>query len=145
METNVQLQGLAVSPLEKGPSCTLNRTLCGPHNRSESRFFFFLLLLLWRYKSDRVLAFSTISFHLRRSCTCSAHFISFIFFRSFMTSSSHRDLCLLVGLPVNGFHLCILFTMQVSGIPVVSKQTQTLGFHNKNNESNFTYDADQFE
>jgi len=48
-----------------------------------------LLLLLWHYNSDRVLAFSTISFHLRRSCTCSAHFISFIFFRSFLTSSPH--------------------------------------------------------
>ena len=46
-----------------------------------------LLLLLWRYNSVRVLAFSTISFHLRRSCTCSAHFISFIFFISFLTSS----------------------------------------------------------
>jgi len=39
-----------------------------------------------------VLAFSTISFHLRRSCTCSAHFVSSIFFRSFLTSSSHSRL-----------------------------------------------------
>ena len=60
-----------------------------------------LLLLLWRYNCDRVLAFSTISFHLRRSCTCSSHFISFIFFISFLTSSSHRDLGLPAGLPVN--------------------------------------------
>jgi len=45
-------------------------------------------LLLWRYNSDRVLAFSTISFHLGRSWTCSAHFVSFIFFRSLLTSSS---------------------------------------------------------
>ena len=75
-----------------------------------------LLFLLWRYNSDRVLAFSTISFNLRRSCTCSAHFISFVFFRSFLTSPSHRDLGLPAGLPVNGFHLCILFTMLVSGI-----------------------------
>jgi len=37
-------------------------------------------LLLWRYNSGRVLAFSTISLHLRRSWTCSAHLISFIFF-----------------------------------------------------------------
>ena len=64
----------------------------------------------------RVLAFSTIAFHLRRSCTCSAHFISFIFFRSFLTSSSHLDLGLPAGLPANDFHLCILFTMLVSGI-----------------------------
>ena len=74
------------------------------------------LILLCRYNSDTVLAFSTISFHLRRSCTCSAHFISFIFFTSFLTSSSHRDLGLHVGLPVNGFHLCILSTMLVSEI-----------------------------
>ena len=34
------------------------------------------LLLPWHYNSDKVLAFSTISFHLRRSWTCSAQFIS---------------------------------------------------------------------
>jgi hypothetical protein len=62
------------------------------------------------------LAFSTISFHLRRSCTCSAHFVSLIFFRSFLTSSSHQDLGLPAGLPVNGFQLCILFTILISGI-----------------------------
>ena len=73
------------------------------------------LLLLWRYNSDRFLAFSTIYFHLRRSCTCSAHFISFIFFRSFLTSFSYRDLGLAAGLSANGFHLCILFTVLVSG------------------------------
>ena len=33
-----------------------------------------------------------LPFHLRRSWTCAAHFISFIFLRSFPTSSSHRDL-----------------------------------------------------
>ena len=74
------------------------------------------LLLLWRYSCDRFLALSTISFHLRRSCTCSAQFISFILFRSFLTSSSHRDLGLPSGLPVNGFHSCNLFTVLVSGI-----------------------------
>ena len=75
-----------------------------------------LLLLLWRYDSDRVLAFSTISFHLERSCTCSAHFISYIFFRSFLTSSSHRDLGLPAGLPMNGFHLIIHNTVLISAL-----------------------------
>jgi len=75
-----------------------------------------LLLLAWRYNSGRVLAFSTIPFHLRRSWACSVHFMSFIFFRSFLTSSSHRDLGIPTGLPVNGFHLCIFFTILVSGI-----------------------------
>jgi len=74
------------------------------------------LLLDWRYNSGRVLAFSTISFHLRRSWTCSVHFMSFIFFRSFLTSSSHRDFGLPTGLPVNGFHLCIFFTILVSDV-----------------------------
>ena len=64
-----------------------------------------LLLLLWRYNSGRVLAFSKISFHLRRSWTCSAHFISSIFFKSFLTSSSHRDLGFPTGLPVNDIYL----------------------------------------
>ena len=53
---------------------------------------------------------------LRRSCTCSAHFVSFIFFRSFLTPSFHRDLGLPAGLPANGFHLCINFTMLASDI-----------------------------
>ena len=70
------------------------------------------LLLAWRYNSGRVLAFSTFPFHMRRSWTYSVHFMGFIFFRSFLTSSSHWDL----GLPVNGFHLCIFFTILVSGI-----------------------------
>ena len=74
------------------------------------------LLLLWRYNSDWVLAFSIIPFYLRWSWTCSVHFINFIFFKSFLTSSSQRDLGIPAGLPVNGFHLCILFTMLVSGI-----------------------------
>ena len=43
------------------------------------------------------MAFSTIPFHLRWSWTCSAHFISFTFFKSFLTSSSHRDLSLPTG------------------------------------------------
>jgi len=77
-----------------------------------------LLLLLWRYSSDTVLAFSTISFHLRQSCTCFAHFVSFVFFRSFLISSSKRDLGLPAGVPMNGFYLCILFTMIVSGMCV---------------------------
>ena len=79
-------------------------------------YLLLLLLLLWGYNSDTVLALSTISFHLRRSCTCSVHFTSYIFFRPFLTSSSHRDLGLPAGLPANGFHLSILFTMLVSGI-----------------------------
>ena len=75
-----------------------------------------LLLLLWRYNSGTLLTICTTSFHFRRSCTCSAHFTRFIFFRSFLTSSSHRDLGLPAGLPVNGFHLRILFTVLISGI-----------------------------
>ena len=82
----------------------------------EPPFGLILLLLLWRYNSDRVLAFSTISFHFGRSWTCSSYFVSFTFFRSFLTSSSHGDSGLPAGLPVNVFHLCILFTMLVSGI-----------------------------
>jgi len=79
------------------------------------------LLFLWHYNSERLLAFSTVSSHLRQSRTCSAHFTSFIFFKSFLTSSSHLDLGLPAGLPVNGFHLCSLFTMLVSGILFVCR------------------------
>ena len=45
---------------------------------------------------------------------CPLH--NFTFFRPFLTSPSLRDLGLPAGLPVNGFHLCILFTVLVSGI-----------------------------
>ena len=76
--------------------------------------------------SGRFLAFSTITFHLRRSCTYSVHFMSFNFFRSFLTSSSLRNLSLPTGLPVNGFQLCIFFTIIVSGILFVSRPTQSL-------------------
>jgi len=76
-----------------------------------------VLLLLWRYNSERVFTLSTIPFHIRRSCNCSAHFTSFVFFRSFLTSSSHRDLGLPVGLPVNGFHFCIIFTQHCHYVP----------------------------
>ena len=87
-------------------------------NKNNHRHFQLIrvLLLPWRYNSDRVLAFSTIPFHLRRSWTCSVHFIRFTFFKSFFTSSSQRDLCFPAGLHLNGFHLYILLTMLVSGI-----------------------------
>jgi len=77
-----------------------------------------------------VLAFSTISFHLRRSCTCSAHFISLIFFWSFLTSSFHRDLGLPAGLPCEWFPFvcCFYYASFVHSI-YVSKPTQSLGFN----------------
>ena len=84
-----------------------------------------LLLLLLRYNSGRVLAFSTISFHLRRSWTCSAHFISFVFLRSFLMSS-HGDLGLPTGLIVNGFHLYIFLTVLVSDILFMCPNQLTL-------------------
>ena len=59
---------------------------------------------------------ASVSFYLRRPWICSAHFISFIFIGSFLKSTSNRDLNFTPGLPVNGFHLCILLTMLVSGI-----------------------------
>jgi hypothetical protein len=73
-----------------------------------------LLLLLPHYNSDKVLAISTISFHLRRSWTCSISFIRVILLMSFLTSSSHRDLGPPAGLLVNGFHLHIFLTILVS-------------------------------
>ena len=85
-------------------------------NLAKYIYIYIYILLLWRYNSDTVLAFPTTPFHLRRSCTCSAHFMRFIFFKSFPTSSSHRDLGFPAGLPMNGFLLCILFTMFISGI-----------------------------
>jgi hypothetical protein len=84
---------------------------------SSSSFSFILLLFLLRYNSDKVLTFSTIAFHLRRSWTCSLHFISFILFKSFLTSSFHRDLGLLTCLLVNSLNLYIFFTILISGIP----------------------------
>ena len=75
----------------------------------------FLLLLNKRYNSCRVLVFSTIFFHSRRSWTFSDHFRSFIFRRSFLTSSFHLCLGLPTGRVTYGCHLCIFLTMLVSG------------------------------
>ena len=74
-----------------------------------------LLLLSKRYNSCRVLAFSTIFVHSWRSWACSIHLRSFIFLRSFLTSSSHLCLGLPTGRVIYGYHLCIFFTMLVSG------------------------------
>ena len=100
-------------------------------------FFFFVFFLLFFFFyffffciSGTVLVFSTISFNLRRSWTCSAHFISFIFLRSFLTSSSHRDFGLPTGLFVDGFHLYIfLYNTGFRHSIYVSKLTQSLGFN----------------
>ena len=62
---------------------------------------------------------ASVSFYLRRPWICSAHFISFIFFGSFLKTTSHGDLDIPSGIPVNGFHLCLLLTMLVSGILLV--------------------------
>ena len=94
-------------------SLSLSQTHTHTHRHTH---ILLLLLVAWRYNSGRVLAFSTIPFHLRRSWTWSVHFMSFIFFKSFLTSSSHQDLGPPTGLPVNGLHLCIFFTILVSGI-----------------------------
>ena len=82
-----------------------------------------LLLLLWHYNSGRVLAFSRVAFHLKRSRTCSTHFT---FFKSSLTSSSHRDFGLPTGLLVNGFYLYIFCTILVSGILFVCPNQLTL-------------------
>jgi len=71
-------------------------------------FFFFLFFFLFFFYGATtliVLALSTIALHLERSCTCSAHSVSFIFFKLLLTSSSHLDLGLPAGLPfVYSFH-----------------------------------------
>jgi len=84
----------------------------------EARVFRQLLLLLLskRYNSCRALAFSTIFFHSWRSWACSVHLRSFIFLRSFLTSSSHLCLGLPTGRVIYGCHLYIFFTMLVSGL-----------------------------
>jgi hypothetical protein len=73
-------------------------------------FLFLLLLLLLnkRYNSCRVLAFLTVCFHSWRSWACSVHLRSFIFLRSFLTSSSHLCLGLPTGQVIYGCHLYIL-------------------------------------
>jgi len=73
------------------------------------------LLLNNRYNSCRVLAFSTIFFHSRRSWACSDHLMSFILLRSFLTSSSHLCLGLPAGRVTYGCHLYIFLTIIVSG------------------------------
>ena len=73
------------------------------------------LLLSKRYNSCRVLAFSTVFFYSWRSWVCSVHLRSFIFLRSFLTSSYHLCLGLPTGRVIYGCHLYIFFTVLVSG------------------------------
>ena len=70
-----------------------------------------LLLLIKRYNLFEVLACSTTFFHLSLSCATFFKLCTFIFFISSKTSSSHRSLCLPVGLLAMGFHLLIFFTL----------------------------------
>jgi hypothetical protein len=88
-----------------------------------------LLLLFLRYNYVKVLALSTITFYLRLSWTSSVHFISFVFFKLFLTSSTQRDLNLPTGLIVNVFNLYISFTILLQTYICVSKPTQSLGFN----------------
>ena len=74
---------------------TISVTVCSTLRCHMLLLLLRLLLLLLHHNSGRVLAFSTKFFHLRRTWTRFTHFISFIFLRSFLTSSSHWDL----GLP----------------------------------------------
>jgi hypothetical protein len=74
-----------------------------------------VLLLNKRYNSCIVLAFTTIFFHSWQSWNCSVHFRSFIFLRSFLTSTSHLCLGLPTGRVIYGRHLYIFFTVLISG------------------------------
>ena len=77
------------------------------------------ILLLWALQlhSLNVLAFLAYNFHLLRSWMQLVQFFIFIFFISFIISSSY----LFFGLPSGrlnvGFHLYHLFTILSSGIP----------------------------
>ena len=73
------------------------------------------ILLIKRYNSCRVLAFSTIFFHSRRSWASSDHLVIFIFLKSFLMSSSHLFLGLPTGQVASGCHLYIFFKILVSG------------------------------
>jgi hypothetical protein len=88
---------------------------CGMWYNLYSWSEYIALLLNKRYNSCTVLAFSTIFFYSWRSWACSVHLWSFIFLRSFLTSSSHLCLGLPTSRVIYGCHLYIFFTMLVSG------------------------------
>ena len=54
-------------------------------------------------------------FHSKRSWASSDHLVIFIFLKSFFTSSSHLFLGLRTGRVASCCHLCIFFTILVSG------------------------------
>ena len=88
-----------------------------------------LLLLLLRYNSGRVLAFSTISFYLRRSWTCSAHFM-------FHLSQVVPDVVFPLGLRLSHWSNCRWFPFVYFPYNAgfrhsiyVSKPTHSLGFN----------------
>jgi len=89
-----------------------------------------LILLLLRYDSDGVLAFSTVAFHLRRSWTCSVQFISLIFSKSF------PDIIFPSGLEPSYWSTCkwspfvySLYNTDFRHYFCVSKPTQSFSFN----------------
>ena len=72
---------------------------------------FLLLLLLWPYNPWWVLACFTISFHNPLSLHFSVQFLTFIFFKSSSTSSSHLSLGLPTSLHEHGSHSVSFLTV----------------------------------
>jgi len=81
---------------------------------SSSSFFFFFFSR--RYNPWWVLACFTISFHNLLSLHFSLQFLTFIFFKSSYTCSSHLTLGLPTGLDEHGSHSVIFLTFLVVSI-----------------------------
>jgi len=75
---------------------------------ASSFFFFFFFFFFQLYNSLWVLTCSIISFHFFLSCVVCFQLFTPIFFKSFLTSSSHLTLDLPFGLVAYGFNLCMV-------------------------------------
>jgi hypothetical protein len=92
--------------------------------------FFFFFFFNRRYNPWWVLACFTISFHSLLSVHFSLQFLTFIFFKSSSTWSSHLSLRLPAGLDERGSHLVIFLTILVVSILITcAAQQQMLIVH----------------
>ena len=79
-------------------------------------FFFFFFFFNRRYNPWWVLACFTISFHNLLSLHFSLQFLTFIFFKSSSTCSSHLSLGLPTGLDEHGYHSVNFLTVLIVSI-----------------------------
>jgi hypothetical protein len=96
------------------------------YTRTTPFYLIIIIIIIMHYNSGRVSAFSTMTFHLGRSWTCSVHLTIYIRLMSFLISSSHRDLGLPAGLPVRGYAFLLIWLISTKSKRKVEENIDTI-------------------